>query len=291
VTILGSGLAAHAQDKEQCVQAYEDAQTLRAERKLIEAHARLITCTNATCPSVISQDCWRWLGEVESATPALTIGAEMEGGGDIIEATISLDGKVLNRDSSGKAVPVNPGPHTLRAEAPGYHAAEQTVVAREGERARVIKLVLRSLTPKVDTASTPAAGSAAVGVPQTEPQHRKVTWPVYALGGVALASVGVGAYFGYKGTKDAKDMGKSMAEGGCKPNCDQSDIDAAHTKLLVANVLFGVGGAAAVGALITYLVSKPNAPSTEASNGKSMAFGFDFNVQREGGVAVLRGRY
>jgi hypothetical protein len=128
-------------------------------------------------------------------------------------------------------------------------------------------------------------------MPQAEAPRRKVTWPVYTLGGVAIASIGVGAYFGYKGTQDAKDMGKSKAEGGCKPNCDQSDIDAAHTKLLVANVLFGVGGAAAVGALITYLVSKPKAPSAEAEPKSSMAFGFDFNVQREGGVAVLKGRY
>ena len=56
LTVLGYGVGARAQDKEQCVQAYEDAQTLRAERKLIEAHARLITCTNASCPQAIS---WR----------------------------------------------------------------------------------------------------------------------------------------------------------------------------------------------------------------------------------------
>ena len=288
LTVLGYGVGARAQDKEQCVQAYEDAQTLRAERKLIEAHARLITCTNASCPSVISQDCWRWLGEVESATPALTIGAEMEGGGDLLEAIISLDGKALTADQSGKAVRVNPGPHTLRAEAPGYQPTEQTVVAREGERARVIKLVLKSLTPTVEPASSAAP---AAGPVQVEAQGRKVGWPVYTLGGIAVASIGVGAYFGYKGTKDAEDMGKSKAEGGCKPDCFQSDIDAARTKLIVGNVLLGVGGAAAVGALITYLVSKPKAASAESSDDTSVAFGFDLNVQREGGVAVLRGSY
>ncbi len=294
VSVLGHGLAARAQDKEQCVQAYEEAQTLRVERKFIEAHSKLITCTNAVCPSVISKDCWRWLGEVEAATPALTIAAEMEGGGDLLDATITLDGNVLTSDQSGKAMPVNPGPHTLRAEAPGYAATEQTVVAREGERARVIKLVLKSLSPAAgatDAASTSAAINTTV---DGEPQGRRVTWPVYALGGVAVASAGVGAYFGYVGTQDAKDMGKSRSEGGCKPTCSDAQVDDARTKLIVANVLFGVAGAAAVGALVTYLVSKPKrADSAVMGNTSSTAraFGFDFSVQPSGGVAVLQGRY
>jgi hypothetical protein len=282
---------ASAQDKEQCVQAYEEAQTLRVERKFIEAHSRLITCTNAVCPSVISKDCWRWLGEVEAATPALTIAAVMEGGGDVLEATITLDGIALTTDQSGQAIPVNPGPHTLRAEAPGYAPTEQTVVAREGERSRVIKLVLKSLTPAV-AASGAASGSEAVNTTlEGETQGRRVTWPVYTLGGIALASVGVGAYFGYTGTQDAKDMGKSMSEGGCKPQCSDSQIDDARTKLIVANVLFGVGGAAAVGALVTYLVSKPKAADDTAAGDSSMAFGFDLDVRRSGGVALLRGSY
>jgi hypothetical protein len=282
--LLGTGTAARAQDKEQCVQAYEEAQSLRLERKFIEAKERLMMCTNARCPTVISTDCWRWLGEVEGATPAFTVAAETQDGGDVLEATVTLDGQELGDDWNGRAVPVNPGPHTLRAEAAGFHPTEQTVVAREGERARLVKLVLKPIAAAAPVGSEAPATGAAVSAPlEVEPQGRRLTWPVYTLGGVAVAAGGVGAYLGYSATQEAKDLDKE-----CAPNCHKSDVDAARTKLIVANALFGVAGAAAVGALVTYLVSKPDAPE---SNEDGLALGFDMHVQREGGVAVLRGSY
>src|SRR5262245_15284720 len=80
---------AHAQTKEQCAQAYEQAQSLQMEHRLLEARAELQICTHERCPKTVSADCWRWLATVEASTPTLVITARSAAGEDLVDVTLS----------------------------------------------------------------------------------------------------------------------------------------------------------------------------------------------------------
>jgi hypothetical protein len=116
---------------------------------------------------------------------------------------------------------------------------------------------------------------------------RQVGWPTYVLAGVGIAALGTGAAVGYLGNKDAEDM-----EDECKPTCSQSRVDAAKMKLITANVAFGVGGAALLGALVTYLLSKPAPPANDvAAVSRRLRFDVEIDAQARSAGALLRGSY
>ena len=71
---------------------------------------------------------------------------------------------------------------------------------------------------------------------------------------MALATT---ADFGFVGLREKHDM-----QAGCKPDCPEADVQAARSKILIANVSFGVGVAAIGASLFTYFASRsPGAPS------------------------------
>jgi hypothetical protein len=213
--------------------------------------------------------------------PGLAISVQSESGADLVDAKVTLDGIALTGDWIGKTTQVNPGTHMLRAEAPGFHNSEETVVAREGEKSRVVTLKLRSLTaPTIQPVQIAPSAVADGG-------SRQVGWPTYVLAGVGIAAIGGGAVVGYLGNKDAEDM-----QDECKPTCSEARVDAAKLKLISANVAFGVGGAALVGALVTYLLSKPEPPASDvAAVSRRLRFGVDIDPGARSAGALLRGTY
>lgn len=280
---LITALTGYAQDKEQCAAAYEEAQTAQLEQRFREARAHLVTCTQASCPSAISADCWRWLTQLEDVQPTLVVAARTSSGVDLVDVRLTLDGQPFEEAANGKAVPVDPGLHTLRVEADGYEPAEQAVVVREGEKARLIELVLKP----IGSADTPVSASAGMELPTVTPR-RGVRPSVllragYSLLGVGLVSGGLGSYFGWVGY----DKGKRLRDT-CKPNCEQGEVDAARMKLVVGHVLVGVGAAALATGLVTTLLgrAKERAPRRELARVR-----FDVALVPDGGVTGLSGRY
>ena len=63
---------ARADDKEQCVAASEQAQTLKDEGKLRAARSQLLACARDVCPGIVRKDCDKWRCE---RTPQLRIDA------------------------------------------------------------------------------------------------------------------------------------------------------------------------------------------------------------------------
>ncbi len=63
LTALGSLLGlrpASAAEKEECIQAYVQAQKLKAEGKLLFAQTQLRACSDASCPDLLRQECTQW---------------------------------------------------------------------------------------------------------------------------------------------------------------------------------------------------------------------------------------
>ena len=120
---------------------------------------------------------------LQASIPELVI----ERGPGAEAAEIQLDGVALGASSVGVPVPLDPGPHSVSAKAPGAVPFNQTVTILENEQ----KTVDVSLTPEPQEQrpnQTPEAGGAVdKGNPRLVP---------YVIGGVGIASlIGSGVLF------------------------------------------------------------------------------------------------
>jgi hypothetical protein len=277
---------ARARDKAECASAYEDAQVLRQEHKLIEAQTHLYTCSHSSCPTAVARDCRTWLDELQKALPSVVLTAQAEDGRDLVSATIFLDGTPLDEASIGKALNVNPGPHTVRVVAEGFEPREQDLVAREGEQSRLVSVVMHPLSsaqPQKQGGNSLVTGSVSEAAPKT----RRLGWPFYTLGGLALASGGAGIGLGLSGKHDRDHM-----KSACSPTCKESEVSAARVKLIAANTAFALAGASAVAALVVALVQRPKQDEVQVTSKRpALRLRASLDITSAGGMAVLGGSY
>jgi hypothetical protein len=278
--LAGAPRSASADDtKQQCVDAYTQAQHLRRDGKLSEAHERLVTCSRDVCPPAIAPDCVKWLAEVEAAQPTIVIAAKDELGEETTQARLTIDGATVAERLDGRALPIDPGEHALRCEASGGRIWERKVVIHEGEKLRKIEIVLASASPA--TAPTPATSARAPATPEDAAPSKGWSPPIvsWVLGGVGLVAIGVGAFLDVSGKSKEHDLKTT-----CAPNCAQSDVDAMRSRVLAGDITLGVGIAAAAAAVTIAILSLPsNSAAPSATIGVAPVPG--------GGAAALHGRF
>jgi hypothetical protein len=292
-TVAGSS-ASQAQEqapsKEACANAFASSQQLRGQGKLIEARSKMIFCGQSSCPLVVRRECLQAMPELEGMIPSVVFGVRTAEGKDVAAAEITLDG--VRQPNDGKSVPLDPGPHKVECEAPGFLRYETTVLSSSGEKNRFMNIVLSPLnpTPAPTLASsaqgrTEAPGPAVTPPPAGEEPPRGLPAATYILGGVAVLSFGAMTYFGLSGFADADDMATS-----CAPNCEQSKVDAAHTKILIANISFGMGVVAAGGALWTALAAKSDSRKGTSERG-ALPVALDVATTPGGGFVGMHTRF
>src|SRR5205085_7733457 len=71
--------AAYADDREQCANAAEQAQSLRDEGKYRRAREQMLVCARDVCPGPIKSDCGKWLDQIERDAPTVVFGARDNG--------------------------------------------------------------------------------------------------------------------------------------------------------------------------------------------------------------------
>jgi hypothetical protein len=226
-----------------CPTASEQGQKLRDQGKIIKARDMFLLCSRPTCPSVVRKDCAKWLPEVEEAVPTVVVAAHDYQGGDLATVTVTVDDQPFASTLDGKALPIDPGPHTFKYETQGSPAVTQTVIVRSGEKNRIIKV---DFPPPPGKAKKPDEKK-----PDDRPPPPKDNSPpigAYALGGVGVIALGSFAFFGITGKNDLNNL-KST----CAPYCQSSALDDAKTKLLVADISLGVGVLALGGATVLFL--------------------------------------
>jgi serine/threonine protein kinase len=118
--------------------------------------------------------------------------------------------------------------------------------------------------------------------------------PAFIVGGIGVVALGSFAVFGLGGKSDVSTLEKE-----CKPNCAQSDVDSARTKLIIADISLGVG-VVALG-VATYMIltrpkvdaevktarsSAPPKPVTGMSSVK-----FDFGALTGGAMGSVGARF
>ena len=286
--VLLWGAKAHGQDTRACLVASEQAQKLRDEGKLKQAREQMLICANDACPGAVRKDCSGWLTALEASMPTIVISAQDANRKDMIRVQVSLDGKPLVSSLDGRAMTIDPGPHTLRFEADGQKPVEQTVLIREGEHRRVVSIQFpaESAATAGDKGSSPPPPETPgpTPAPATTPAPTRVPVAAVVVGVVGLLGLGSFAFFGITGKND---LAKLRATCGVKHTCTQGDVDATHNKLLAADISLAAGVLAlGVGTGLFFALRSPAKAPAKAAVLTVGAF-----PVRKGGAATIGGSF
>ena len=198
LVLSGWARVAHADVKQECNAAYDDTQALRKNGKLVAARERAVACSLAEC-TYAKKDCIQWLAEIDASMPTVVFTAEDTQGADTAAVRVVVDGKPLVERLDGKALPLDPGEHTIRFEMAGADAIEQKALIREGDKNRRIGVAFKK-------AAAPAAPATLPSQPPPDPSSGDPyepaaassggapTW-AWVTGGLGLVSAGVGVGF------------------------------------------------------------------------------------------------
>ncbi len=146
---------------------------------------------------------------VEPQISRLTIRLSAET--ESLPTQIAIDGEPFARDGLGAPVPMDPGPHSLLASAPGYRPWSARV--QVGALGDSVTVAVPALEPIPDRSALEHARSGAA-------TKRAAA---FVVGGVGLAGLGVGAILGLQALVKIRDANTFCPSG---PTC--SDANAVH---------------------------------------------------------------
>ena len=201
-----------------CVQAYQSTQELRLDGKVHAARESAALCAREACPAAVQSGCTKWLRELIDGQPSLLVTAH-EGGKDVSDAAVYVDGERAAESLTGRPIEVDPGKHTVRLARRAGPAVEQTVVVLEGAKNRAITF---------DLGAPPAKPGGGRGAP---------VGPI-VFGAAGLASIAAFAALAITGSRD---LGQLRDTCGQTHSCEGADIRAIKTKLVAGDVLLAAG--------------------------------------------------
>jgi hypothetical protein len=251
--VIFSARHALAESKQECATAADTGQSARDQGRYHAARTAFVSCMREVCPRIISQACAGWLRDLDAAMPTVVLGARDENGADLADVHVKLDGAPWADRLDGKPLAIDPGAHTVRFERDGQEPVEETVVARSGEKNRLIVVVLRRLggavrvePPAADAAHSPSDGSQS--------SARIASGAV--LFALALGSGATGTIFLLRSNHDsasAAALRTGLPSDFCTNNPSSAtcgalgnDVNGQHHDALAAGLLFGGAGALAV---------------------------------------------
>lgn len=239
-TLMVGESAARADDREQCASAADQAQQLRDEGKYRRAREQLLICARDVCPAPIKRDCLEWLTQVENTAPTVVFGAK-DGAKDLADVKVYVDGAAVTDRLDGKPVQMDLGKHTVKFEYQGQ-TKEEDVIIGAGQKNRNVTVTFGGAAAPAGPVSPPPGGADA---------KEGSLVPAFIVGGIGVVALGSFAIFGLGGKSDVDDLEKT-----CKPNCAESDVDSARTKLIIADISLGVG-IVALGVATYMILTRP----------------------------------
>jgi hypothetical protein len=278
VLLTWSWRDARADDTHDCIVASKDGQLLRDDRKPVEAVARFAVCARTVCPQPVRKACLRWSAEVSTAVSTVVLAARDVTGRDLLQVRVRVDGKLVAEQLDGGPIAEDPGPHVFRFEPPDGTAVEENVILHEGERNRLVSVVLGATTTGSSSAPTTASSGGPTpapdaGVAASRPLLPTASW---VLGAVGVGALGGFAYFGLTGQAQRNMLGPCAGAHNCNPN----DVGSTRTDLIAADVFLGIGVVALAAATYFALV-RPSASRSVVAVGPA----------RGGGVALWQGAF
>jgi hypothetical protein len=220
-----SHAAAQEDSAQACVEAYEAAQELKLDGKLVQASERARACAQPQCPEIVRSDCTKWAVQLREATPTIVVVAK-GAGGDLSDVRVYVDDALVVETLTGEPLAIDPGQHKLRFE----HGDAEPV-----ERELLIAVGVRNRTVTVRFATAPEAPSPAA---QEDADGDDLPIAGMALVGLGVASGVVFAALAAIGTNQVDDLRASCGQ---THSCAESDVNDAKLKIIVGDVFLGVG--------------------------------------------------
>lgn len=234
-----------------CVAAHLSAQRKRADGDLLGSRQQLVVCAADRCPSPVRKECASWFEEVTSSIPSLVVLVEGtdDDGPSVVHLTV--DGEPVADPT--QPIPINPGQHRVRVEAPGYHPREKRVLVSVTQKLKRVHIALEQ--DKRD-------GRGWLRTPDPA---------VLVLGGVGLAGFAGLVGFGTSARRAERALRK------CSPECSQNDVDSVKSKYAWANVSLGIGvvGVGTAAGLYLWRDSPRSAESHQPARGVHLQVGTD----------------
>jgi hypothetical protein len=186
-------------------------------------------------------------------------------------ATISLDGVSLGPSSIGSEMPVDPGPHTIEARAPGFNMFMNSFNIAEKELKTIdVTLAKAAKIAKADPSDTGDRGATRL---EAGPAA-KTNYLPYVVGGSGVAVLVAGGVFYV-----LRNGAISELDPVCGPNRSSCPAEYSGTRdkaalyTTLTNVC-GIVGVLGIGAGVTlYFVTKPAAPSVALTTGPGGSVG------------------
>lgn len=181
--------------------------------------------------------------------------------------TLRLDERPLGVDG-GREIPVATGPHHLACErAPGAPAWSTTVAVTAGAVTTVEVPVAEA--PPVAPPIAPSPTSMALERAPA-PRSTSTAWLGWTTGGLGLAALGVGAYFGVRASNGWSAALAKCDPAACRDKSAAVDLQGARTDARIADVAVIAGGALVATGIVLVLVHKGD---TEAAARAAIAGG------------------
>jgi hypothetical protein len=192
---------------------------------------------------------------------------------------VSVDGAAVTDRLDGKPVQMDLGKHTVKFEYQGQTREEDLIVGA-GQKNRPVSVVFGGAA-----APSPAPGPAK---PQEGGGGSLV--PIFVVGGIGVVAAGIlFPVFGLSGKSAVDDLQS------CKPHCEETAVDKARTKLILADISLGVG-IVAIGVATYMFVTRPKLDAEvktgHATPHRSLSdIGVDFNPVSGGAMGSVGGRF
>jgi len=210
---------------------------------------------------------------LESRLSMLTIRA-IAGSEEATGLEIRRDGVPVQPAELGTPIPLDPGPHTVEAVAPGKQKWASTVQLADAAK---LDVNVPALTPVPGNASAPTKAETSKPVepppPEAASSGSAQRTTAIVVGAVGLVGLGVGTVFGIGASSKW-----SEAKSGCTAypyGCSADALDAkssGQSKATISTVGFIVGGAAIAGATVLWFTAPSREQSVAVGIGPGAAF-------------------
>jgi len=187
------------------------------------------------------------------------------------ELKLVLDGNALPDAAWQTALEIDPGKHTVRAEAPGYVAFEQSFELVEKQEKRLIVELLPAPEEKSAESSAPPPAPAPAA---EKPKAKSRVLPL-VVSGVGVVTVGVGLGLGYVAIQKKKDAC------GDEHFCEPDTLESGRSTARASTIVTSIGAATLAGGLIWYFLSAPK------KSGDTAARVMPSVGPRGGGIAAI----
>ena len=240
-------------DKAACIASVDRAQKRESQKQLVSARADFVACASDACPAAIREDCARSLIAVDAAMPTVVFSALGDDGGDATDVSITIDGVLVLSQLDGEALAIDPGPHAVRFERKNGRVVETQVLAREGEKARVIQVSFKREEAAAPPAPAVVPVTQPVGPgPKADTKRERAPAPIIPVGLGVLGAVGVTTALVLRLNASAE---ADNLRNTCAPACDPGARDALSDRIVLSNVALGLGLSMLAGAAVTWLLT------------------------------------